>query len=362
MYSIDTYLYEVNIAGYYYLYDICNMKFILPVTTQEAFFALPYNHKIRLRGINMIVDVKNLVKRYKDFLAVDNINLSIEEGEIFGLLGPNGAGKSTTINSLTGMTRVDSGDIKIFGMDMKNNEREIKRKLGVVPQDIAIYEDLAACENLSYFGRLYGLKGSELKDRVNKALEFTGLIDKKKNYPKKFSGGMKRRLNIACAIVHHPKLIIMDEPTVGIDPQSRNHILQSIKKLNKMGSTIIYTSHYMEEVEEICTRILIMDHGRVIAKGTKDELKSLVSVDERIDMELSSVNYTITEKIKNLNGVIDCSVNGSRLKVRSKKQSKALGKIIEIVSAADIEILSLNAEKPSLEGVFLTLTGRSLRD
>ena len=230
----------------------------------------------------MLVEVKNLVKRYKDVLAVDNVSLSIEEGEILGLLGPNGAGKTTTINAMIGLTKVDSGEILIFGKNFKDCELEIKRNLGVIPQDIAIFEDLTAYENLCYFGKLYGLKGSLLKERVEEALEFTGLLDRKKQYPKKFSNGMKRRLNIACALVHHPKLIIMDEPTVGIDPQSRNHIIQSIKKLNRMGSTIIYISHYMEEIEEICTRIVIMDHGRVIAKGTKEELKALMTSDERV--------------------------------------------------------------------------------
>lgn len=310
----------------------------------------------------MIVEVKKLVKRYKDFLAVDNINLSIEEGEIFGLLGPNGAGKSTTINTLIGMTKLDAGEIKIFGMDMKTHERDIKRQIGIVTQDIAVYEELTAYENLCFFGRLYGFKGQELKDKVGKALEFTGLTDKKDDYPKKFSGGMKRRLNIACAIVHSPKLIFMDEPTVGIDPQSRNHILRSIKKLNEMGATIVYTSHYMEEVEEICTKIVIMDHGRIIAKGTKEELKALVEVDEKIDMELSSVNYSITEKIKALQGVTDCNINGNKLTVVSKKQSKLLGRIIDIVTESESEIVALNVEKPTLESVFLTLTGRTLRD
>lgn len=310
----------------------------------------------------MIVEVKNLVKRYKDFLAVDNINLDIEEGEIFGLLGPNGAGKSSTINTLIGMTKLDSGEIKIFGMNMKNNEREIKRQIGIVPQDIAVYDELTAYENLCYFGRLYGFRGQELKDKVYKALEFTGLVDRKEDFPKNFSGGMKRRLNIACAIVHSPKLVFMDEPTVGIDPQSRNHILNSIKELNKMGTTIVYTSHYMEEVEEICTRIVIMDHGRIIAKGTKEELKEMVAVDEKIDMEISSVNYSIVEKIKELHGVTDCSLNGNKLMVVSKKQSRVLSRIIDVVTESDSEIITLNVEKPTLESVFLTLTGRTLRD
>ncbi len=310
----------------------------------------------------MIVEVKNLVKRYGDLLAVDNVSMSIQEGEIFGLLGPNGAGKTTTISTLTGLTKADSGKLLIFDKDMEHYEMDIKRNIGIVPQDIAVYEDLMTYENLDYFGRLYGLRGRELKVRIDEALDFTGLSEKKKEYPKKFSGGMKRRLNIACAIIHHPKLIIMDEPTVGIDPQSRNHILQSIKELNKMGSTIVYTSHYMEEVEEICSRIVIMDHGRVIAKGSKDELKALVTVDERVSIELSSVNFTIMDNIKKLQGVKDCSLIGNVILVISQKRSNNLGRIIDCISDAGLEILSMNVEKPTLESVFLTLTGRSLRD
>lgn len=310
----------------------------------------------------MIVDIKNIVKRYGDFLAVDNVSFSIKEGEIFGLLGPNGAGKTTTVKMLTGLSKIDSGDIKIFGKSMKTNEMEIKQEIGLVPQDISLYDDLSAYENLCYFGRLYGLKGKLLKERVKDTLEFAGLLDRAKDLPKHFSGGMKRRLNIACAIVHKPKLVIMDEPTVGIDPQSRNHILSSIKKLNEMGMTIIYISHYMEEVEEICSRVLIMDHGKVIANGTKDELKSLVSDDEKISIEVSSINYTIVEKIKEIPNVKDCVINGNKITVTSVSRSKNLSKIIECILNGNSDIISLNCEKPTLENVFLTLTGKSLRD
>ncbi|HEX2937582.1 MAG TPA: ABC transporter ATP-binding protein [Ruminiclostridium sp.] len=310
----------------------------------------------------MIVEVNNLIKRYKDLIAVDNVSLDIEEGGIFGLLGPNGAGKTTTIISLAGMTKTDGGSIKIFGLDIKKDEKEIKRRIGIVPQDIAVYNDLSVNENLCYFGRLYGLRGDELKKNVNNALEFTGLSDRKKDYPKKFSGGMKRRLNIACAIVHRPELIIMDEPTVGIDPQSRNHILKSIKQLNEEGSTIIYTSHYMEEVEQLCEKIVIMDHGRVIANGTKEQLKSLVSVNETIDMELSGINYSLVEKIKELDGVTDCVIDGTKIKIISKKQSHVLGRVIGVAAENDAQITSLNVETPTLETVFLTLTGKTLRD
>jgi len=310
----------------------------------------------------MIIEVKNLIKRYNDFLALDHISFSIREGEIFGLLGPNGAGKSTTISILSGLTGFDGGEVRFLGKKIGRNEMESKRELGIVPQDIALFEDLTAQENLDYFGRLYGLKGKLLKERIKEALAFTGLTERRKDRPKGFSGGMKRRLNIACAILHHPKLIIMDEPTVGIDPQSRNHIMESIKELNRIGSTIIYTSHYMEEVEEICTKVAVVDRGRVIAQGTKEELKSLVSLEEKITIELSSVNFTMVEGIKKIESISECVVNGNRLDVVGKKGDKNVSRIIQVISESEADILSLNVERPSLEAVFLTLTGRSLRD
>lgn len=310
----------------------------------------------------MIVEINNLVKRYKDFIAVDNLSLSIKEGEIFGLLGPNGAGKTTTINTILGLSKKDSGEVKIFGKNMDKYEEDIKRNIGVVPQNIAVFNDLTAYENVEFFARLYGLRGKLLKERVEEALEFTGLLDRKKDYPGKYSGGMQRRLNIACAIVHKPKLIIMDEPTVGIDPQSRNHILNSVKKLNEGGSTVIYTSHYMEEIEELCTDITIMDHGKVIAKGTKEDLKSLVSLEEKLTLTLSSVNYTMVDEIKRISGVKDCIVEDRNITVISKKDCRNLSRIIDAVNNSNSEILGIDVEKPSLEGVFLTLTGRKLRD
>ena len=310
----------------------------------------------------MIVEVKNLVKRFNGNIAVDNVNISIKEGEIFGLLGPNGAGKTTTINAMIGLAKIDGGEIEIFGKNTKTHEMEIKKEIGIVPQDIALYEDMTAYENLTFFARLYDLRNGLLKNSVEEALHFTGLWEKRYELTKRLSGGMKRRLNIACAIAHHPKLIIMDEPTVGIDPQSRNHILESIRKLNELGSTIIYTSHYMEEVEELCTYITIMDHGKVIAKGTKDELKNLIATEEKVNFELSGINYTMVDNIKKMNGVKDCTIEGKTMKVISQKNSKNLGKIIDAISNNDCEIFSLNVDKPTLEGVFLTLTGRTLRD
>ncbi|KAB3530340.1 ABC transporter ATP-binding protein [Alkaliphilus serpentinus] len=310
----------------------------------------------------MVVNIKNLVKRYNELLAVDNVSLSIKEGEIFGLLGPNGAGKTTLINTILGLTRFDEGSIEIFEKDFKKHEYDIKKEIGIVPQDLAIFEDLTAYENVDYFGRLYGLKGNLLKERIEEALNFTGLQERKKDFPKKFSGGMKRRLNIACAIMHHPKLIIMDEPTVGIDPQSRKMILESVKKLNKMGSTVIYTSHYMEEVEEICSNITIIDHGRIIAKGTKEELKAMIAFEERVTIQLSAISFNLVDDIKKIDGVKECLLQENELLVVSVRGAGNLSRIIDEVGGKGIEIKGLNIEKPTLEGIFLILTGRSLRD
>lgn len=215
--------------------------------------------------------LSDVVKRYDGKLIVDHVNFNIQEGEIFGLLGPNGAGKSTTISMICGLLQADSGDIIIDGLSVRERPLEVKKRIGLVPQELALYENMTASDNVSFFGRLYGLRGQLLKERTQEALEFTGLSDRARDKPSTFSGGMKRRLNIACAIMHRPRLIIMDEPTVGIDPQSRNHILESVKALNKMGSSVIYTSHYMEEVAAICDRVAIMDQGHIIACGTENE-------------------------------------------------------------------------------------------
>lgn len=310
----------------------------------------------------MILEVKNLIKRYDDFLAVDDFNISIGEGEIFGLLGPNGAGKTTIINCITGLSKIDSGEIMIFGKNLKHNEIDIKKHIGIVPQSISLYFDLSAYDNLMYFGGLYGLKRNTVKEYAEEALNFVGLSDKKNEYPKNFSGGMQRRLNIACGILHHPKLIIMDEPTVGIDPQSRNYILNSIIKLKDDGATIIYTSHYMEEIEHICTDIAILDNGRIIARGTKEKLKNLVSDEEKLKIQLSSVNYTIVNKIKEIYGVKQCSLDGNYIEIISAKKSKNLGRIIDVIVNSGNEIVDIIIEKPTLETVFLTLTGRTLRN
>lgn len=243
-----------------------------------------------------ILEFKGLSKKFGDKTVVDHISLEIKEGEIFGLLGANGAGKSTTLNMVCSLLKPTSGNIEIFGLNASDNMKRIKNQIGYIPQELAIHGNLKAWENVELFTSLYGIKGKDLKTAIDESLEFVGLLDKRKDYAKNFSGGMKRRLNIACAIGHKPRLMIFDEPTVGIDPQSRNFILEKIVDANKRGATIIYTSHYMEEVEAICTRIAIMDNGRIIAVGTRDELVRLVTDDPNSNISLEEVFLTLTGK------------------------------------------------------------------
>ena len=311
-----------------------------------------------------VMEMQNVTKKFGDFVAVDNVTLSVDEGEIFGFLGPNGAGKSTSINMIAGLLRLNEGKIKILGKDISKSNQFAKKNIGIVPQDIAIYEELTAFENVKFFAGLYGLRGEELNERVEEALEFVGLSDKAKSHPKDFSGGMKRRLNIACAIAHRPKLIILDEPTVGIDPQSRNYILQSVRKLNEMGCTIIYTSHYMEEVEEVCTRIAIIDHGKIIAEGTKAQLKSIITNTKDVWVGVTSCREVDPDELKDIAGVQEVQINweDNVIKINSAIDVNNLNKIIRYFINHNIEIRSLEEKAPNLETVFLTLTGRNLRD
>ncbi|HOA54572.1 MAG TPA: ABC transporter ATP-binding protein [Clostridiales bacterium] len=310
-----------------------------------------------------IVKMDQVTKKFGDVTAVDKVSLEIEEGEIFGLLGPNGAGKSTAINMITGLLSIDKGSISIYGKDVRKDKMSTKSCVGIVPQDIAIYEDLTSLENVKFFASLYGLRGEMLEEAALEALEFTGLSEKKNQFPKSFSGGMKRRLNIACAIAHKPKLIIMDEPTVGIDPQSRNHILQSVKKLNEMGSTIIYTSHYMEEVEEICTRIAIMDRGKVIALGTCDELENMINDKDVVVVTISEPASRVDEKsIREIPGVENVDIGENTVKITSAREVTNLDRIIQYFIQNNFTIKSVESKTPDLETVFLSLTGRKLRD
>lgn len=309
----------------------------------------------------MVVEIRNLNKRYGTKLAVDNLTLKISKGEILGLLGPNGAGKTTLINSIIGITDVQSGEIEIFGHNVIGNGLEIKRRIGVVPQNIALVNEFTALENVTYFAQLYGLKGQALKDGVREALEFTNLWERRKEYPKKFSGGMQRRLNIACSIAHRPELIIMDEPTVGIDPQSRNHILESVRKLRGMGSTVIYTSHYMEEVEAICTRVAIMDNGRLIAEGTKQSLSEFVKEEQVAEITLGSASFTVTEAVKAVYGVKECTQEGSVMTVVLDRTCN-ISKVLHAITEKGGAIAKINMQEATLEDVFLALTGKKLRD
>lgn len=308
------------------------------------------------------IQIKDLVKRYGSQLSVDHLNLNVDEGEIFGLLGPNGAGKSTTIKMMCGLLAPDQGEIRIGGESVRRNPLEIKRRIGVVPQELAIYEDLSARENVTFFAKLYGLKGKLLEERVEEALGFVGLLDRQKDKPSAYSGGMKRRLNIACAITHRPKLIIMDEPTVGIDPQSRNHILESVKTLNRMGSTIIYTTHYMEEVEAICSRVGIMDHGRLIASGTKEQLIRQLAREEKVVIGTDGVNAAAVDELRGHSRVEKVLVEEDELAVYLQSSSSYLQDILFILSKHEVAIQTLNRIEPNLETVFLALTGRTLRD
>lgn len=309
-----------------------------------------------------VIEIKDLVKKYDDNIAVDNINLSIEEGEIYGILGPNGAGKSTTISLICSLLFPTSGEIKIFGEDIRKNLKSIKKQLGLVPQNIALYKDFTAYENVKFFGELYGLRGQRLNEAIDNSLEFTGLLEVKKKKAEKFSGGMLRRLNIACAIVHSPKILIMDEPTVGIDPQSRNNIMQSVKKLNKDGVTIIYTTHYMEEAESLCSKIAIIDKGKIIVEGTKEELKDIVSDKKIFSVGVDDIYKVNLEALRNVEGVSDISIDNNNVIITSAKEVNNISEIIKAISNENLKINDLGFKEITLETVFLSLTGKKLRD
>ncbi|CAH1204833.1 Linearmycin resistance ATP-binding protein LnrL [Paenibacillus allorhizoplanae] len=308
------------------------------------------------------VQLKDVVKKYDNRISVDHLNLTIREGEVFGLLGPNGAGKSTTIKMLSGLLKIDQGDILVGGKSVAKYPMEVKRNLGLVPQDLAIYENLTAQENVTFFAKLYGLRGKLLKERVEESLAFVGLLDRASDKPSSFSGGMKRRLNIACAIMHQPKLIIMDEPTVGIDPQSRNHILDSVRELNRMGSTILYTSHYMEEVSAISTRVGIMDHGHLIACGTQEELRNQVSQDNKIVLQITNLTDQAVKELREYPLIKQLNANDQTLELIVSASQSYLQDILFILSKHQVKIQSLTQVEPDLEALFLSLTGRTLRD
>ena len=302
-----------------------------------------------------MVHIENLVKRYGDLTALNHLELDIREGEIFGLLGPNGSGKTTAISCLLSLLKYDRGEIKIFEEEMKPDSYKLKEQIGIVLQNVAVFDELTVQENIDYFCGLYIRDRKRRKELVEDAIEFTGLEDFRKMYPKKLSGGLLRRLNIACGIAHKPRLIIMDEPTVAVDPQSRNKILEGIQTLNHQGSTIIYTSHYMEEVEQICTRIAIMDHGRVIAQGTKEQLKQMIKTGETITVEAIALEEKNLRDIRTLEHVFDVQYEKQVLIVRCTDAKHNLIRLLNYLQSQDISFGRVFSELPTLNDVFLVL-------
>lgn len=309
-----------------------------------------------------MIEINNLVKRYGDLVALDHLNLTIHEGEIFGLLGPNGSGKTTAINCMLALVKYDKGSIRILGEEMRPDSYKIKEQIGIVLQNVAVFDELTVYENIDYFCGLYIKDKQRRKQLVNEAIEFTGLEDFTRLRPKKLSGGLLRRLNIACGIAHKPKLIILDEPTVAVDPQSRNKILEGIQELNRQGSTIIYTSHYMEEVEKICTRIAIIDHGRSIAIGTKEELKSMIKTGETITIEAIALEEHHLQAIEKLPHVFDLKYEKQVLTLRCTGAEHNLIRILNYLQEHHLPFGRVFSELPTLNDVFLEITGKQLRD
>lgn len=310
-----------------------------------------------------IIEVKNVSKKFDDKIVLDNISFTVEEGDIFGLIGPNGAGKSTLINIMTGLLDANNGKVTIGGYDIKKETLKAKEFFGLVPQELALIETVSAYDNLEFFGSLYGLKGKLLKEKISYALDVTGLNEKKKEKVKKFSGGMKRRLNLAAAIMHQPKILILDEPTVGIDPHSRNHIFEFIKGINRdHNTTVIYTSHYMEEVEYLCNNLFIIDEGKEIAYGSKKNVKSMISSNNKVNLKVENITSELIDKIKSIDGVIDCENSHDEIKLLVEDYNFKLEPLLKILENNQSTIKSINVEEPNLEEVFLALTGKKLRD
>ncbi len=309
-----------------------------------------------------VVKIENLVKRYKELIALDHFNLEIQKGEIFGLLGPNGSGKTTTINCLLSLLKYDKGSIEIFGQQMTPDNYDVKRRIGIVMQNVAVFEELNVYENIDYFCGLYIKDKTLRRQYVEEAIEFAGLGEFVKFRPKKLSGGLLRRLNIACGIAHKPELIILDEPTVAVDPQSRNRILEGIVELNQKGATIIYTSHYMEEVEQICTRIAIMDKGKNIALGTSDELKSMIRNSETIKIHIPALEDSMLEEIRGFEHLYQAEYTDGLLTLSYDGGKHNLIRILDYLKSKDVSFGKVTSEQPTLNDVFLAITGKALRD
>lgn len=309
-----------------------------------------------------IIEVKNLTKKYKNKKAIDDLSFEVYEGEILGLLGPNGSGKSTTINCLLSLLNYQSGKIKIMGENMKPDAYDIKRQIGVIFQDVAVFEELNVIENIDYFCGLYIKDKNSRQECIEDAIKLVGLENYKKYYPKQLSGGLLRRLNIACGIAHKPKIIFLDEPTVAVDPQSRNNILDGIEKLRANGATIIYTTHYMEEVEILCDRVIILDKGKIIASGTSDELKSLAKIEEKVTIEVQNLEQKYIDEIIGFKNAQSVVYSNNNLIITYKKGKNNLTELIDYLKNNKINYSKIFSERPTLNDVFLELTGKELRD
>lgn len=310
----------------------------------------------------MIVKVDNLVKRYKELIALDHFNMEVKEGEILGLLGPNGCGKTTAINCILSLLKFDKGSIEVLGEKMTPNSYGVKRNIGVVPQEVAVFDNLTVEENIDYFCGLYIDDKDTRNNYVEEAIDFVGLKEYKKFYPKKLCGGLKRRLNIACGIAHKPKLIFLDEPTVAVDAQSRNFILEGVKRLNQEGSTIIYTTHYLEEAEMLCNRIIIMDKGKSLVSGSVEELKSMIGTREKIIVGFEDLEEDIMEDLRLIPHVLDVEGSNKEYTIKFENGTNNLFNLLEFIKKQDLIYTKLYSQLPSLNDVFLDLTGKELRD
>ncbi|MBB2478825.1 ABC transporter ATP-binding protein [Bacillus sp. APMAM] len=310
-----------------------------------------------------MLTISNIKKSFKDHHVVKDVSFEVQKGEAFGLLGPNGAGKSTTISMICGLIPYDEGEIQVDGLSVKKKPMKIREKIGVVPQDIALYPTMSAYDNLVFWGKMYGLTGKTVKQRAYEVLEIVGLKDRAKDKIETFSGGMKRRINIGAALMHEPELLIMDEPTVGIDPQSRNHILETVKRLNEAGMTIIYTSHYMEEVEYLCKRIAIIDYGKLIAIGDKTELCNRLAGGHILELTVDNPSVDFLIQLESIIGIENANMREDGIiEIILSDKNTVLSEVISLSLKQNISIQSMQIKEPNLESLFLQLTGRTLRD
>jgi len=309
-----------------------------------------------------MIEIERLRKSFGSLLAVDDVSFTVREGEIFGLLGPNGAGKTTSINMICGVLKPDGGRVLIGGKDIWLESKAVKRHLGVVPQEIAVYEDLSARDNLNFWASLYGLRGSDLRSRVNEALTLVGLSDRAGDKVKEFSGGMKRRLNLCMGLLHQPKVLLLDEPTVGIDPQARLNILDVVRRVAAGGTTVLYTTHYMDEAQELCDRIAIIDHGKILTVGTLDELTKLAGEAEVLRLTGPFDDPAIRERLTHLDGVRVLKADDKLAVLSVDADGPGLLEVLPRILGADLGVEDVSIQQPNLQSVFISLTGKELRD